>query len=269
MLGLVRSLLALSLLLTLFFNADSTLFPNAFISSLNSNDLSIKFNLFYIFRDNLWISRIVAILILAVVISGFYPRFTGVLHWYIVFSYFNANYITEGGDRLMVIATLLLVPVTILDNRKNHWQRSVFQSPASLLAANFFVLLINANTAVLYVYTAVDKIIKNEFWREGTAVYYFFNNVLYGAPDYLLSSLNSILRVEGIAFVMNWAVLLFEIFLGCAMFFSAKFKRKLFVPAVLFHLSIAYLFGLISFFIVMCGLLILYLLPLEKKLFEK
>ena len=60
---------------------------------------------------------------LLLVLSGYYPRFTGVLHWLISSSVFQAANLVEGGDQITAILTLLLVPVTLLDPRRNHWQQ--------------------------------------------------------------------------------------------------------------------------------------------------
>lgn len=66
-------------------------------------------------------ARIVEIVILVLVASGFRPRWTCVPHWYAAFSLAAAAVQPSGEDEITVIAVLLLVPLCLGDTRIWHW----------------------------------------------------------------------------------------------------------------------------------------------------
>lgn len=257
--GLGRSLLALSLWCTLIFSGSETLFPPVHLDFLDGEILLVKLNIFYIFRENLLVAKVLSSVVLWGVIFGWYPRVTGVLHWWLTLNFYSASYILEGGDQLMTIATFLLVPVTLLDRRTNHWQHEVMQSPAELWTGRLALFLIRLQVAVVYFIAAAGKLIRVAEWRDGTALYYHFNDEVYGAPPYLLHFFNWIFTSEVTLMAMTWTVLLFEFLMAAALFMNVKIRRKLWLPAVLFHLAIALVHGLFSFFLVMMGMLVFYL----------
>ena len=66
-----------------------------------------------------WLS--VAVLLLTA--SGWRPRVTGVLHWYVAWSLIANATVQDGGDQITAVLTLVLIPVTLTDPRRWHWQR--------------------------------------------------------------------------------------------------------------------------------------------------
>lgn len=266
-LGLVRSILALSLLLTLCLNSTETLFPKEYLNYIYGNTFWDKINFFLIFED-IWIARLISIIILTIVIFGFYPKITGVFHWWISFSFFNSCLIVEGGDQILSILTFLLIPITVLDNRKNHWQKSIKQSTLSLNIGNSILFIIKIQASVIYLQASLDKLYKVQEWRNGTAVYYWFNDSVFGAPDYVIGTLNYFLSFPLFITTISWGVVILELLLSFAIFMKSYYKKIFFKLAFLFHLVIAYMHGLPTFFLAMLGLLILYLLPINGD-FEK
>jgi len=121
--GAARSILALATALTLFFNRTSTLFrPVVGIEDVPLCAGIRSAGAFCVAGSaHLDAARWLALVGLLVIASGWRPRVTGVLHAWIAFS-FQANAMAiEGGDQVSAILTLLLVPVTLLDDRKWHW----------------------------------------------------------------------------------------------------------------------------------------------------
>ena len=90
--GLGRSILALGTLFTLLFNSSDLLFYYGlqFESQMSSNVFPLNFFLLFP-EEYTWLAKLIAILILVVVIWGVYPRLTGVLHWFIAFSFYTAT----------------------------------------------------------------------------------------------------------------------------------------------------------------------------------
>ena len=95
-----RSLIALSLLLTLTFTKSFVYFPPEFFKIEQPSETIVP-NLFYLFgQENLLLSIILACLILVLVISGYFPQITGILHAWVAYSFFT--------DTSLMVDSLLL-----------------------------------------------------------------------------------------------------------------------------------------------------------------
>ena len=90
--GIGRTFIAFSTLTVFLFNDIDYLFNKKAIDVIsNSEFFHNKINFFGILgADNLIISKIIAIIILLVVISGYIPQITGILHFWITYSFNNS-----------------------------------------------------------------------------------------------------------------------------------------------------------------------------------
>ena len=264
-LGLARSMLALSSLLTLILNDSSILFNNgeAFHAISFSQEMYFlqKFNLFILFgQNNLGIAKSLAILILFLSASGWQPKITCLFHVWVCVSFNHAAVLIEGGDQIASNLALMLVPICLLDSRSWHWKSNKpadFQAE-KLLIANYFLFIIKLQMCLLYFHAGVGKIPMKE-WSNGTAVYYWFNDPVFGMRDWMHVILDPILsNPYGVA-LLTWGTMLLEITLFCAILMSKRSRYILFILGLLFHLSIIVIHGLFSFFISMSAGLMLYL----------
>lgn len=268
--GLGRSLLAFGTLISLL-NSKYTIFPEHILTFYEENQNKILYgiNLFEIIDfEYLLIAQIIAILILIVVILGWYPRITGILHWWVSYSYFISAGLPEGGDKITAIITLLLIPITLLDNRKNHWKISSNKNGYKNFIAFCFFLLIQIQMAVIYLHAATEKMYKIDLWINGTAIYYWVNDNVFGISEWLSFFMNPLINSPTILSLVTWGVVIFELTLFGAFFMSKRNKRKILKYAVLFHFLILLFHGLVSFFFAMFGGLILYLFPKERMIFK-
>ena len=266
--GLGRSLLAFGTLLTFLFNSKYSLIhaPLFEKAKLVNNDYNLNLFLHFSYND-LYIPWIISIIILLLVLSGIYPRFTGILHWWVSYSFINAATIVEGGDQITANLTFFLIPITILDGRKNHWMT---QNKSGNMYANLFVylwfMLISIQMSVLYLQAGIEKPYKVEEWLNGTSIYYWFKNNLFGLNNIMQKIILPLLNVKIILFIINWSVIILELTLAGGIFMESKRKKILFKIAIVFHSMIALCFGLVSFFFAMAGALVLYLLPKDKNI---
>lgn len=257
--GLARTCLAIGSLITLIFSSPAVLFDEKGYNSLNLNSSHDYVNLFFYFGfNNIYYYYIICIIILIIVISGYFPRYTGILHWIVSFSIFRSAMILEGGDQITVIITFLLIPLTLSDTRNNHWDTTESKSVHYLLA-NISWVLIRLQLALLYYQSGVEKIYKLEEWRNGTAIYYFFNDPVFGYSDWAEPLLHGLLLNGYIVSALTWGTLLLEIVLFGCLFMRKKKRARLLIISIFFHLGIAVLLGLVSFFFAMAGGLVLYL----------
>jgi antimicrobial peptide system SdpB family protein len=269
--GLARSVIAFGTLLTLVVNSSDLLIQKTVegtllnpllnpISSLN------KYNFFLLFGvDNFDLMRFIAILILTIVISGYYIKITSLLHWWISISFFFSSSIIDGGDQIASILTFLLLPLCLSDFRKNHWHTFVsIKSPRNLLGI-FSIFLIRLQFAVIYFHAAVGKFEVLE-WSNGTAIYYWLNHTFFGMPNYLVTTMNELLSSNLSVSILTYGISVFEIALFLAFTASVRYRKIIFPFSLLFHISIIYFLGIFSFFFSMTGGLILYLIPTYQPL---
>ncbi|TGE16819.1 sporulation-delaying protein SdpB family protein [Hymenobacter elongatus] len=264
--GLGRTIIALGTLLTLVFSGPEVLFDRQLFGKLSLDPSLEHFNIFFLFGfEHLGAAYAVCLVVLALVVSGVLPRYTGVLHWLVTYSLLQAASLVEGGDQIGSIVTMLLVPVTLLDGRKNHWVNEPQLRPSYYrnFIARGALTLIALQMAVLYFHAGIEKMYKLDEWKNGTAVYYFFNDPLFGYPDWMQSFLAPALTNAHVVTALTWGTVIFEILLFGAFFMAAAQRRKLLGLAIGFHFGIALVFGLVSFFLAMAGSLILYMLPVQ------
>lgn len=266
--GLARSILALGTLLTLLFNPTYNLFrPAAGITDYPICTGVSGLSMFCIL-PSLEIARWLAIIILLVVMSGWRPRYTGVLHWWVVFSLQISAIVIDGGDQVASILALLLVPVTLTDSRKWHWQtqkQSDTQKPIlhvlSALFAITALLAVRLQASIIYFHAAVGKFTVEE-WLDGTILYYWLHDPSLGLPawlQFLLPIFSTRLVV-----LFTWGTLLLEILLFMALLMPQKYWKPLLVAGIIFHAGIALMMGLFSFGCSMTAILIVYLRPFDQ-----
>nr|WP_299067884.1 sporulation-delaying protein SdpB family protein [uncultured Allomuricauda sp.] len=261
--GLARSLLAFGTLTIFIFNDISFLFDKAIIESMsNSSFLFTKLNLFVSLGwDNLIYARILSIIVLITVIVGYFPQVTAILHWYIAFSLQNGGSIIDGGDQINSILTAFIVPIAILDNRKNHWDKPKNNvSDYRKIIAHFMFMLISLQMSFLYFHSAVEKLYGTEHWTNGTALYYIFNDPTFGLSKTFYGLISFVIQNKFVV-IMTWSVLILELFISYNLMARRNKRVFAFYIGFLFHFSIAFFFGLISFGFAMTAGLCLFALP--------
>ncbi len=260
--GLSRSILALGTFLTLISNSTETLFMSSSeITKIGISNL-VDISLFNLLSNQIEAARLISLIILFLVIIGIYPRFTGLLHWYVSFSFFSACSVIDGGDQANSVISLLLVPLTLLDNRKWHWQKSNRDKTSSVFNSTAWssIFLIRIQVCVIYLHAAVAKF-KVEEWINGTATFYWFTHHYHGAAEYLKPFIVSILSNNFLVVIISWGVILLELLLFSAILLRPDSLRRksLLLSGLCFHFLIILIHGLISFYFTMAAALLLYL----------
>jgi len=267
--GVARSLLALATAGTIGFSGTGTLFRPA--AGLPPAPYCIgpgHISLFCLVpHDRLWLARWLAVAILLVVASGWRPRFTAAFHWWVSFSFFVSTTIPDGGDQATAIFTLLLLPVALTDPRRWHWQpvpeNAAAGSAIVRLLALSALLVIRVQVAGIYLDSSIAKLAVTE-WRDGTAVYYWIGQPVFGAPGWLHGILLAVAATSLGVIAMTWGALILEFTLAIAIVIPRKAWKFLLLAGILFHGFIALMMGLPSFSIAMTAALVLYLRPVDE-----
>ena len=262
--GLGRSLLALSTFCTLLFNDINELtYVNTLIFESNTNSGLQNISLFYLFsQENQWIAKTISMVILFAVIIGWRPRYTGLLHWWVAVSFMISNTVISGGDQIAANISLFMIPYTLLDSRKWHWVTNTNKDdpwlPYKNIMGNFILCLIVIQVSIIYFEAGIAKMSVPE-WRNGTALYYWFNNGVFGVPEYLSWVIKPIISSEILLPIFTHGVMVFEVLLFAGILATKKVRRFLLKLGFLFHLGIIFIHGIFGFSIVMWGALVIYL----------
>ncbi|HZJ56533.1 MAG TPA: sporulation-delaying protein SdpB family protein [Myxococcaceae bacterium] len=259
--GLARSLLALATLLTLVSDSGERLFHPLTVDDPGIFDRSAiaGASLFFLARDHLGVAKLVAIIVLLLVISGWRPRLTALPHWWISYSFAASASMIDGGDQVAATLTLLLLPVALTDSRRSHWTGIGTGGTAASIAAQTGLVLVRVQMAVVYLFAAVLKF-PSEEWANGTALYYWWQNPIFGSPGFLRPLMAWIGR-SLLVVPLTWGVLLLELALAGALVAPLRFRARLLPLALLFHAGIAVIHGMPTFALAMVAGLVLYLRP--------
>jgi antimicrobial peptide system SdpB family protein len=272
--GVGRTLLALSTLITLLFTHTAYLFtPGSGMPRGAMCAGAPGLGAFCLAGEHhLEVARWVAILALAVIASGWRPRITAPLHWWIAFSVANNASVVDGGDQVILVLTTLLLPVALTDRRAWHWGApEPVMSPltgaeeARRLIALFALVLIRIQVAGIYFHAAIGKFGVEE-WVDGTAVYYYFQDPSFGAGGIVMTVLRPILQSAVGVCAISWGTLVLEYLLSAALFMPKRRWRPLLIAGIALHTGIIMVHGLVSFSLAMFAALILYLRPREAPL---
>lgn len=266
--GCARTLLALGTALTLGLNPSYLLFrPAAGIPNYPICQGVGRASLFCMGDHHLEIARWTAVLILLVTASGWRPRYTAVFQWWVAFSLTVSAVTLDGGDQTTATLTLLLLPVSLTDNRRWHWQTVPCRRNAGVAevlrraVALTALMAIRFQVAIIYFHAVVGKLSVTD-WVNGTVLYYWFTDPTFGLPTWLRGAIP--LLTSPFVVFLTWSVLLLEIFLFMALVMPKELRNRLLIFGLLFHAVIAVTMGLVSFGLAMAAALLLYLRPIDQ-----
>lgn len=263
--GVARSLLALNTLATLLANRSQHLFvtTSEFGQPLLCGG-SRAIGLFCALGSGrLDLARVLSMLALLLVASGWRPRVTGIAHWYISFSFQANATVLDGGDQISALLCLLLLPLTLADRRTWHWQPSPALDPErlgdalALVVARTSLAAVRVQVSVIYFLAAVGKLQVQE-WINGTVLYYWFEDSRVGAAPWLRSSLDRLYEDGSVLAVSTWLVLLLEFALAAGIVMRRRYHPALLGSGILLHASILLVQGIASLSVTMIAALILY-----------
>jgi len=267
--GLARTLLALGTALTLTFSHSTSLFrPTVGIPEAPvCHDLSRGSLFCMVPSDQLEVGRWIAVLLLLVVASGWRPRLTGILHWWLSFSLVTTAVLVDGGDQVTSILTLLLIPVTLTDPRRWHWQPAAAATGASergRLVALSALWMIRIQMAGIYFHASIGKFPVQE-WADGTAVYYWFTDPSFGLTAWLRPLGLPLLTHPMSVTALTWGTLVLETLLFTGLVMDRKHRKWLLPLGIAFHGGIVLVHGLVSFALAMWAGLTLFLRPVDEE----
>lgn len=208
------------------------------------NKLSIGFIkdlafLFCAFENNtLNISALILLIVLTV--GAFFLKKKYILLdlfiWFLVLNFHNYTYAgLSGGD--YILNQLLFFNVFIIS--QNNISTSKINE-LKILLHNFSVLSCMVLICVVYLHSGISKLMQED-WFTGKAVYYVMQIKYYSLP---------ILNNMKFTWLLNYIILFFQITFCVGMLFN-KSRKYYLIVGVIFHLSVLFGMGIVSFSLLM------------------
>jgi len=195
--------------------------------------------------------------------TGWRPRITGLVQWWIAYSFFITSTVPDGGDQVMAVITLFLLPVVLTDRRRWHWSPSRrADEPVGLskLVAGWGLFFVRMQVVVIYLDSAVSKFGVPQ-WANGTAMYYWLRNPVFGVRPSIVGFEGRLLGLPGVVVPFTFGVMLVELSIGVAFLLPRRVRKPIFFGGLALHVGIAVVMGLVSFGFAMTACLVVYLLP--------
>lgn len=260
-----RSLLALSVLATIVLSPDSSLFPQ--VSEYPTGMRCDGFRAMSLWcvtgatDSGLLVSRVVSVVVLGIVAIGLSPRWTCVPHWYVTFSLASAVPLSNGGDNIAQIATMLLIAICLGDDRWWQWQVSARPlSPGWRGRAFAAHWALRCQLAVVYVAAAAAKL-GDPFWTQGSALVLISRMSQYGLTPAVRDIAQPVLSSYWLVAVMGWSVIGTQLLIAVALLGPRKVRLAALVLGVPLHLGIAVFMHLTSFGLIMIAVLVIACVP--------
>lgn len=254
-----RSLLLVSTILVLLFNSTNIMMSYN-KDHLSCSDLPIPtfFCISNMFNMDYELIRWMMLIILVIALMGFLPFITGLLHWYICYS-IQQNFLpVDGGDQISLVITFLLIPITLLDFRFNYFlskRKELNQYIVNITGC--FMILIKIQVFLIYMNAAIERL-KNKEWADGTALYYFFGDSVFGMPKWEYQ-LTSFIWESNLIILITWLVTALEFFIAFNLIPNKVTNKIALILGIAFHILIGLAIGIWTFSIVMIACLIFYL----------
>jgi antimicrobial peptide system SdpB family protein len=268
--GTARTVLALATAVTLLTTPTTSLFvPGAGAPEYPHCSTSLQaIGLFCTLSGHLELARWLAVALLLVVASGWRPRWTGLVHWWIAFSFVSNATVLDGGDSVCSILSLLLLPLALTDDRRWHWDARPSREPderetLKRLVALVTLGVIRLQVAGIYFHAAIAKFGVPE-WADGTILHYLVDDPNFGAAPWFAPFARALTASPFWLAMTTWSVLLVEWLLSAGLIASKQHRGALLALGVSFHFGIVLLHGLISFGLAMMAALVLFLRPPER-----
>lgn len=191
---------------------------------------------------------------LAVVASGWRPRWTALPHFWISYSIAISISLPDGGESVARVICFLIIPIALADNRAWHWAAPKSDAPAAVMASVAFVFFwgVRLQMAGIYLHSAIGKLGVGD-WVNGSAEYYFVRDGMFGVADPFNGFFLEITKIPFVTAGMTWGAVALEIVIAI-LFMTPMRKRRLALPLDIFlHSMIILTIGLWSFALIMIG----------------
>ena len=201
-------------------------------------------------------SRVITLVVLLVVMTGYRPRLTCIPHWYVTISLTTSVPLPYGADTAALVATMLFIPLTLGDRRIWQWSRPAGSlTPAWRGSAYIAWWMLRVQISVIYLDAMLSKL-TDPAWLHGTAIEAVLTDPSNGLPYAVRGAAASILTSSVIIAMMTWGVLAIEASIAFCALLGSRARRVGVFLAIVLHVGIVLAMGLVSFSLTMMAIAI-------------
>lgn len=192
---------------------------------------------------------------LLLVASGYRPRWTAPLHWWLTFSVAAGISLPDGGEAVAQNVTFLLMFLCVNDRRRWHWSRAMdSRAGPRLLNGLSYVTHWAIRVQMCYVYlnSSLAKLAVKE-WSNGTALFYILRGENFGTAAPWSGPLIWVSGTALGALGLAWGTIAIEGLIAVSLVGRPLRQRWSWRLCVMLHSGIALFLGLWSFGMIMVG----------------
>lgn len=205
------------------------------------------------------------IALLALVVVGFLPAVTSVVHAWIAVSLSTGLALPDGGDSVAAIVCIIMVFIAVSDNRLWAWKLKDEPIGPTARGIGFAgVVALRIQVAIVYLNSAFAKF-SVEDWANGSAEYYVSRSYMFGSAGFVGESLRVLTSNPLLLATITWGVLLCEIAIGLCILQGLTGRKVAFALALLLHSGIILSIGLWSFGMIMIAFVGMAAMPTERR----
>jgi antimicrobial peptide system SdpB family protein len=193
----------------------------------------------------------VAVAGLLLVASGYRPRYTSILHLWIVYSVTTSVTLPDGGDSIALIVVLLITPMCLADGRQWQWTQP-YQRMGRIgrVVAYLSFWALRLEIAYVYADSAIAKMGVAD-WQNGSAFYYFVRDKMFGAAGPLTPLWMWLSDQSLTTLMITWGAMAIELAIALFTLLAARWRLAAFWLGLALHALIFLSMGLFSFSLVM------------------
>jgi antimicrobial peptide system SdpB family protein len=198
---------------------------------------------------------------LLLVASGYRPRYTSVLHLWIVYSVSTSVTLPDGGDSIALIVVFLMTPMCLADGRRWQWTapcQRMGRSGRVVAYLSFWALRLQM--AYVYADSAIAKLGVAD-WQNGSAFYYFVRDKMFGAAGPLTPLWMWLSDQSLTTLMITWGAIAIELAIALFTLLEARWRLAAFWLGLALHTLIFLSMGLFSFSLVMVAVAALIATP--------
>lgn len=204
--------------------------------------------------QNLIIADAVVILGLILVISGFYPRWTGLLHLYLTYAISTTHALSDGGKSALLVFVAALALVSLSDGRRQAYTTNLdahcIAKPLSRIS-QAAILFGRLYLCVLYAAAAISQLGVG-LSAHGAATQQSATDTFLGGWFQIPGTPWSFAHDWPLALAI-WMPVALELLIAVNIIGTANMRRAAFTFAVILHAGTALSSGLLGFSLIMIG----------------
>jgi antimicrobial peptide system SdpB family protein len=192
-----------------------------------------------------------AVVGLLLVASGYRPRYSSILHLWIVFSVTTSVTLPDGGDSIALIACFLITPMCLADPRRWQWTpppQRMSRSGRTVAYLSFWALRLQI--AYLYADSAIAKMGVAD-WQNGSALYYFVRDQMFGSAGPLAPLWLWLSGQAPTTLAITWGAIAVELAIALFTLLGTRWRLAALGLGLALHALIFLSMGLFSFSLVM------------------